>query len=109
MLRNANEILKIGLPLHDYGVNNWALTKEQALSALDKFMTAQISILGGDVFEKINDLYKPNYDNWYCDKKDGENKREYLERSIITAKNYIKDYKTKEFSNNFFVIVPEVE
>ncbi|WP_262511499.1 hypothetical protein [Deminuibacter soli] len=33
-----DKILNIGLLLKDVGVNNWALTKSQALHAVDEFL-----------------------------------------------------------------------
>jgi len=47
----TKEILKAGVFIESYG--NWALTKEQALKAIDALEEAGIGILGGDVYERI--------------------------------------------------------
>ena len=84
-----DEILKIGKPLANVGVFNWALTKGQALEVLDKFLTLQIPILGGDVYENIDGKLQPNLDNWYCEPKKEEAKIDFMYRSIKKAKIYI--------------------
>ena len=49
--KKVESIISSGVALHDTGVSNWALSKEQALDALDKFEAEKISVLGGDVYE----------------------------------------------------------
>lgn len=99
------EILKIGKPLFNVGNNNWGLTKEQALEAIDLLSSANIPIYGGDVYELTGDIIKPNYDNWFCNPMPNELERDFLDRSITIAKNYILSYY--KFEKIFFVLVPK--
>ena len=60
---DAQQILSQGLPLHQWGINNWALSKQQAMSAIDELEGIGIPILGGDVFRIANSVPAATYDN----------------------------------------------
>lgn len=105
--KKSDNILKVGFPLNDIGVLNWALTREQALSALDQFEVEGIPILGGDVYEMQGKVFQPNYNNWFCDREKNESKLDFVTRSITKARDYINSYKFNRDTKNFFSIVPE--
>jgi len=105
--KKTEEILKKGKSLFDIGVNNWALTKVEVITAIDEFSSQHIPILGGDVYEVINGVFQSNYDNWYCEPLPEETRSEFVNRSVNKAKKYIEDYKAKELDKIFFVLVPE--
>lgn len=102
-----NEILKIGVPLESIGVKNWALSKEDAIKALDRFYELQIPILGGDVCENINGIIQYKYDNWYCDRQPNESQLDFASRSIDKARDYINNYHSDNIEQIFFAFVPE--
>lgn len=104
----ADEILSVGIPM-PYGIKNWALTKEQALSALDAFFAADIAILGGDVCPEINGRIFPNGDTWSCEKGNDESEKAFLIRSITESRNYIRRYPSREGERIFFNLVPDTE
>jgi len=83
------------------GMNNWALTKEQALVVIDKLEKLNIAILGGDVLEIINEKFKHNYDDLYCESKNNESFTSFLNRSIIKTRTCIENYK--DFNNIRYV------
>ena len=89
------------------GVKNWALSKKDAIKALDKFYELQIPILGGDVCEKNNDVIQYNYDNWYCDRQPNESQLDFVNRSIALARDYISNYNSDNIENIFFAFVPD--
>jgi len=91
----VDTILSVGISLESMGVNNWALSRQDALQALSHFVELQIPILGGDVCEFMNEVIKYNYDNWYCERKINETLLDYVERSAREAKNYIERYPDK--------------
>ena len=101
-----DSILSIGIPLEDIGVKNWALNKENALTAIEKLEVEDTPILGGDVYELVNNKLQMNYDNWFCDKLANESKSEFLSRSILKAKNYINNHNKVE-AQIYFVLVPD--
>ncbi|MFT3980444.1 MAG: Imm40 family immunity protein [Ferruginibacter sp.] len=104
---NIEEILKIGKPLYEIGINNWALSKPEALNAIDQFHSLGISILGGDVYTMTNELFIPTHDNWYCDQLPQEAQIEFLNRSIVKARHYIEAYKINADDKIYFVLVPD--
>ena len=105
--KNIEEILKMGKPLFESGTNNWALTKEQALSAIDQFYCLGIAILGGDVYAFGNQIFVPTYDNWYCDRLPSEEQSSFINRSIHKARQFIEAYNTQEPDKAFFVLIPD--
>lgn len=100
-------ILSSGIALHDTGVNNWALGKEQALLAIEKLESQKLSVLGGDVYELIDGAIEPNYDNWYCDKSENESLNDFVHRSANQARQYVSDYSTASGRDALFVLVVE--
>ena len=98
-----NQILSVGRSLSDDGVNNWALTREQALQTVDSFAEGGFSISGGDVYVANQGKLESNYDNWYCERNSSEGDQEFSERSLNKAKEYISSYG---LSDALFVIVP---
>lgn len=105
--KESDAILKVGRSLEDVGVCNWALTKEEALMALDRLETEGIAILGGDVYEMQRESLQSNYDNWYCDREENESKSAFVSRSIAKAREYIINYNLNRDKEYFFAIVPE--
>lgn len=101
-----DEILKTDFPLSEIGVNNWALTKDEALIALGKLMEIEIPILGGDVCELNNGIIKYNYDNWYCNRIENESEMEFVIRSHDKAVEYITNYSSSNSNNIYYTIVP---
>lgn len=100
----SKTILSCGMPLEEKGINNWALTRDQALKALNKFKNINIPVLGGDVGEiDSNGDFILNYDNWYCDRKANEGLEKYIVRSINESRKYINNY---HIDNALFVLVP---
>lgn len=97
-------ILNVGISLEESGINNWALTLNQALVALEQLYKSKIPVLGGDVCEEINGTIEYNYDNWYSDKLENDN--EFLERSFNESSNYIKNYCKQTSNKIYFVLVP---
>ena len=94
MKNTCENILSIGVPLEKFGVQNFGLTREQALSVLDKFRCSGIAILGGDVYRISNGKLEPTYDNWYCDRENSENIDDYTRRSIQKANEFISSYSS---------------
>lgn len=105
--KKVESIISSGVALHDTGVSNWALSKEQALNALDKFEVEKISVLGGDVYELNDGELESNYDNWYCDREPDESLENYVTRSINKARAYISNYRSQNQKQEMFVFVAE--
>jgi hypothetical protein len=106
---SIDEILKIGRPLNEIGIRNWALTKAQALLVIERLMKNKTPILGGDVFENVGSLITQNYDNWFCEQLVGETESEFLNRSIAKAKQYIESYPAIGEDIVLFTLVPKLK
>ena len=89
----VKEILSVGVPLTEIGVENWALMKVQALQALDKLEEIKVAILGGDVLSVKNNRIQYNYDNWYCNIEEHESDEDFIIRSLDVARKYICNYQ----------------
>jgi len=101
----VDSILGAGESLEMLGVRNWALDQAGALEAVGRLSCQQIAVTGGDVYRPKNGRLEPTYDNWYCNRSDGERMCEYVERSIVIARNYISDYPNSD-GGTFFSLVP---
>jgi hypothetical protein len=102
---NVKAIFSGGIPLSKIGVNNWALTKNQSIQALNEFEILKIPILGGDVYEIHDDEPESNYDNWYCNQNDNEELDEFVARSVSYAREYIRNYSNASGRESYFVFV----
>jgi predicted aspartyl protease len=103
--REVDDILSVGLSLKDIEINNWALNRDEAITAILKLYSLEIPILGGDVYKIVDDCFDFTYDSWCCDKNIGETDSQYLKRSIDESLQYIKNYLD---DNVFFAIVPKI-
>lgn len=101
-----DEVLSIGTPLHAFGVNNWALSRDQALDALDSLEELGVVVLGGDVYLETNKGIRSNRDNWHYDSDVNESHSRTIHQSIEKAREYIARYRTPAA---LFVLVPHAE
>lgn len=99
-----DNVLKKGIPLDPFGINNFAFPKECALNAVEELRSLGVAILGGDVYVESDDGFKANYDNWYCNRLDGESACDFVTRSTNDAELYIRRYS---INGAFFVFVPD--
>ncbi|MDO5615801.1 MAG: Imm40 family immunity protein [Cruoricaptor ignavus] len=104
----VDELLSKGISLESMGIKNWALSQQEALQVLNRFVDLQIPILGGDVCEFIDGVIQYNYDSWYCDRLPSESHVEFVSRSIRKTKEYIEHYDIKVPNKIFFTFVPEI-
>lgn len=82
-----------------------ALTKKDAIKALNLLSETDVGVLGGDVYEIEDDGYfQPKYDNWYCNKADIPS-TEFAEISQRNALKYLENYDEKRSSKIRYVLV----
>lgn len=104
MLEDSIKIIKeFGIPLHEQGINNWALSRDIALQAIQEVDEKGVIILGGDVLIKNGCNYEHNYDNWYYDPDKTLSKKENSALSIRKTKSYLENYPKDK--NTYFVFV----
>lgn len=95
-------IAEVGVPLHRMGINEFALSKVDALSVLDHLKGTNRAVLGGDVYTCRQDKLSMNYDSWYSEREPEESDKDYGARSIREAERYICEYPGE---NRYFVLV----
>jgi len=106
MDKKTKKLLLCGIPLYELGVNEWALTTEQALTAIKIFRKKNIAVLGGDVYSVIDGKPESLYDNWYCEeKKVDESEKDFIVRSLSYAEKFILNYNNHNISEPFFTLV----
>lgn len=103
----VDSILSVGRCLDEAGVQNWALSRDQALRALNDLQRLGIPILGGDVYLLANGTLRLTHDSWYCNRDDGEACTDFVVRSVDTATRYIDAYTLSE-AEPYFSLVPKV-
>ena len=99
-----DEILSVGVSLKNLGINNWALSRNDALEALSKLKSSGIAVLGGDVFVFSNGIIDQNYDNWYCERNPMESNTDFIASSIEKTRHYIEKYLDQ---NALFSLIPQ--
>ncbi len=86
------KILKDAVSLSRFGVNDIFWEKENAKYLIISLMEDDIGILGGNVYKIDSKKLIPMYDNWFCESKQNETKKEYFLRSKLIAFEYINKY-----------------
>jgi hypothetical protein len=85
-----------GISLRELGVDDVALKREDAISAIELLQTSAISILGGDVYNQSANRTELAYANWHCEPTTNESRAQFAERSCIESKQYIADYPVSD-------------
>lgn len=81
---------------------NWALSKEQALTAIDCLRDAGIAVLGGDVLGGPEENYRHTYDNWYFEPQSSGAESDAVSSGAQKASSYIRGYPR---ADAYFVLV----
>ncbi|MEO6907431.1 MAG: Imm40 family immunity protein [Abditibacteriaceae bacterium] len=82
-----------GYSLSAIGASGFALKRNDALKLISLLEEIPTAILGGDVYFLKEGQLEVSYDNWYCNKLPDENYLNYVNRTHIIARNYIKNYR----------------
>ncbi|WP_191963617.1 Imm40 family immunity protein [Neisseria zalophi] len=92
-----NIYVNYGISLYDKGESVIILPKNIALIAINYYLELGIIILGGDIYEKVDDKnFNHTYDNWYYE---GNSSAE----SIIKARGYLQSFNNKNVYVSFVV------
>jgi Immunity protein 40 len=97
--------------LSTYGMNinfgtrsEFALTRQNAITALNILNELEAVILGGDVFVLEDQQLVPSYANWSYDERADEPNLDISKRSILAASNYITNYPLND-KEPYFIFV----
>lgn len=85
-----------GISLRELGVDDVALNRKDAISAIELLQTSSIPILGGDVYNQSANHTDLAYANWHCEPTTNESHAQFAERSCIESKQYIANYPVSD-------------
>ena len=94
-----------GVPLVLPGLSDTALTRADALYAVELLRLEAVSILGGDVYLRRGTKIDLAYANWRIDREVSEQENEYLRRSWDSTERYIINYPEPADGEPLFVLV----
>jgi hypothetical protein len=87
------------------GMRDIALSREDAMLAVNLLQRASIPILGGDVYFKKTTGIESAYANWHSDPTDGEDRANFVTRSCREALNYIAGFPSAEAVPIFVLVI----
>jgi hypothetical protein len=93
--------VSLGMP----GIYDIALTRDDALRAVELLRASKVAIFGGDVYFRRATGIELAYAFWSANPKPGEEEEAYRRRSWETSEAYIKGFPPAEGAEPLFVIV----
>lgn len=96
-----------GISLRSFGIADIALSRADAIYAVELLGNASIPILGGDVYFKKDTGIELAYANWHSDPFSGEDRHSFAARSCIETLNYIKSFPATEETPIFAFTIDE--
>jgi hypothetical protein len=98
-------ILGIGRPLVEYGSTNWALSRPDALAAIECLERESRFILGGDVWLETKGKLARTGDNWFYQPTSFQAEPEQVAAAAKKAATYIRNYTEPRDGSAFFELV----
>jgi hypothetical protein len=92
-----------GRELKGIGLNEFALSKLDAIDVVRSLEGSQMSVLGGDVYAENDGKLRPTCESWFCNQQPGENPFGFVQRSRQTALNFLQSQP--DTSHKFYVLV----
>lgn len=86
------QIVEHATSLEEYGLNDLAWKKDEAISLIKSLMAEKIGILGGDIFKIDSHRLIPLYDNWSCQPNKNESEDQFNLKSKLESLKYIEKY-----------------
>jgi hypothetical protein len=96
---------KVGVSLADLGFREVALSRENALLAVDLLRRAGRPIFGGDVYYRRGTSIESAVASWYAEPRSLEDPESFMRRSWETAEAYITAFPERRFAEPLFSIV----
>ena len=94
-----------GISLQSPGLTEIALSRADAILAIDLLLSASILILGGDVYFKKDTGIESAYANWHSDAMEGEDRKDFVSRSYLETKDYIDNFPSTEPMPVFVLVI----
>jgi|SRR5450631_1409117 len=81
-----------GISLQNPGLRERALSRDDALNAINLLVSRNVAVLGGDVYLLREGKIRLAYANWSVDRLVDESDDDYRKRSWEHASKYIRSY-----------------
>jgi hypothetical protein len=94
-----------GVSLELLGLSERALSREDAMRAVELVRNAGVPILGGDVYVDQNGEVASAYANWYVERGERESEKAFAARSYSESRAYISGYPDPPDGMPMFVLV----
>jgi hypothetical protein len=88
----VRRVLESGRSLKEFGSSNWALSRAQALIALQAIENASRVLLGGDVWLETNDAFVSTGDSWHFEPSHDQPHAANVRNAATKARAYIAAY-----------------
>jgi len=98
-------ILEAGKPLADYGSNNWAFKRADALVAIAAIERESRVILGGDVWLASNGAFSITGDSWHIDPSPHESHSANVRNGAAKARAFVMAYPDRGDGVPYFELV----
>ena len=94
-----------GVLLDELGLSEHALSRSDALEAVELVVSHGGTILGGDVYFEIGGRIETALANWGSDRREDESIEAYAKRSCAESRSYISRFPDPPEGQVLFVIV----
>ena len=101
----ANLLASQGVSLESLGLTEIALERVDALCAIELLASANVPVLGGDVYIERQDRIEIGFSNWYTDRQDGESRDVFASRSWDKSRTFISRFPEPPGGKTLFVLV----
>jgi hypothetical protein len=101
----VRRILEVGRPLAEYGSNNWALGRTEALVAIDSIEQDSRVLLGGDVWLATDDRLSPTGESWHFNPSARDPNPLNVRNGASKARAYVVAYPDRDDGVPYFELV----
>lgn len=95
-----------GVSLAQLGLHEYALSRADALRAVELLEAASVPVVGGDVYFDRGEHLESAYANWFSQQRPGEPYPLFVARSCAESRTYISAFPDRPGVVPMFVLVP---
>ena len=105
VVRVPPKLFRRGVELDSLGLDDRAWKPVDALMLISMLRSANVAVLGGDVYVADNGDVERTIENWYCDAKASETLDDFVQRSCAEATHYIRQLQYSKMPNPLVTLV----
>lgn len=89
-LYSLNERLRAeAVDLQSLGLNEYGWARPRIQEVFAALLASETAVIGGDVYYEYDGRLESAYANWHCEPETGEQRRNFVQRSIRLATDYL--------------------